>query len=159
MALRQGGIKRKKSHLLILTFGISTNSVCNIITWWAISTKWTLGWQGVLIIKSAICLSIKVQGIYFKKSLENTNKSNIWSIQNHQHYVTAFQCTLKLEMFVFLIALFRAGQSSCLGIRYRNQRELELNLPLGLLFWYWLWKNEGCVIALCSVKWKYESKI
>ena len=31
------------SHLLILTYGISTNLVRNIISWWAISTKWSLG--------------------------------------------------------------------------------------------------------------------
>ena len=47
---------------------------------------------------------------------------------NHRHYVTAFQCTLELEIFVFLIAFFRVKTlGNCLEFRYRNQRELELN--------------------------------
>ena len=37
-------------------------------------------------------------------------------------------CTLKLEIFVFLIAFFRVKTlGNCLGFRCRNQRELELN--------------------------------
>ena len=43
MAPRLGGIKQNIFHLLILTLGIPTNLLCNTITWWAISTKWTLG--------------------------------------------------------------------------------------------------------------------
>ena len=43
VAPRLGGIKQNIFHLLILTFGIPTNLLCNIMTWWAISTKWTLG--------------------------------------------------------------------------------------------------------------------
>ena len=37
-------------------------------------------------------------------------------------------CTLKLEIFVFLIAFFRAKTLGiCLEFLNRNQRELELN--------------------------------
>ena len=40
-------------------------------------------------------------------------------------------CTVKLEIFVFLIAFFRVKTlGNCLGVRYRNQRELKLNYLL-----------------------------